>query len=329
MRTPAGILANNPLGYALFNTHIADVISKPSLTTIRTIFQDGDVGDPTVAGASGYVADAAISLTGNFTVNSNTATLEINTAKDGTTDGDKTLALALDNGESSTNVSITDSSQAVGPTYYVYPAAQAIDEGSALTINVVTTDVADATTLYWSVSEAGDFATSTGSFTITSNTGSFTVTPTADVTTEGTENFQVQIRTGSISGTIVDTSNPITINDTSVGAAFSPDYTITVTNSGNSYNLSGTDRNGSVSGAQPTLAFNSGDNVRFNVNASTSSAHPFYIKTTQSTGTGNQVSGTSGNGTTQVDWATDADGAGSYGYQCSIHLGMWNTITIS
>ena len=329
MRTQAGIQSNNPLGYALFNTHIGDVISKPAIATIRNIFQDGDVGDPTVAGASGYVADAAISLTGNFTVNSNTATLEINTAKDGTTDGDKTLAFALDNGESSTNVSITDSSQAVGPTYYVYPAAQAIDEGSALTINVVTTDVADATTLYWTATNSGDFATSSGSFAITSDNGSFTVTPTADATTEGAESFQVQIRTGSISGTVVDTTNPITINDTSTAPAFAPDYTITVTNSGNSYTLSGTDRNGAVSGAQPTLAFNSGDNVRFNVNASTSSAHPFYIKTTQSTGTGNQVSGTSGNGTTQVDWTTATDGAGSYGYQCSIHFSMWNTITIS
>jgi len=57
MRTQSGIQANNPLGYALHNTYIAPVISKPSLTTIRTIFQDGDVGDPTVAGASGYVVD--------------------------------------------------------------------------------------------------------------------------------------------------------------------------------------------------------------------------------------------------------------------------------
>jgi subtilisin family serine protease len=57
MRTQAGIQANNPLGYALHNTYIAPVISKPSLTTIRNIFQDGDVGDPTVAGPSGYVPD--------------------------------------------------------------------------------------------------------------------------------------------------------------------------------------------------------------------------------------------------------------------------------
>ena len=48
-RTPAGVLANNPLGYSLFNIYFSTVISKPSLATIRSIFQDND------AGASGYV----------------------------------------------------------------------------------------------------------------------------------------------------------------------------------------------------------------------------------------------------------------------------------
>ena len=42
------------IDYELFNTYIAPVISKPDLSTIRDIFQDGDVGDPTVAGSSGY-----------------------------------------------------------------------------------------------------------------------------------------------------------------------------------------------------------------------------------------------------------------------------------
>jgi hypothetical protein len=57
MRTQVGIQSNNPLGYSLHNTYISPVISKPSLTTIRNIFQDGDTGDPTVAGSSGYVVD--------------------------------------------------------------------------------------------------------------------------------------------------------------------------------------------------------------------------------------------------------------------------------
>ena len=62
MRTQAGIQANNPLGYAFHNTYIAPVISKPSLATIRSIFQDGntpDQDDPTLAGASGYVVDVS------------------------------------------------------------------------------------------------------------------------------------------------------------------------------------------------------------------------------------------------------------------------------
>jgi len=60
MRTQLGIQANNPLGYAFFNTWMAPIITKPSLTTIRSIFQDGntpDQDDPTLAGASGYVVD--------------------------------------------------------------------------------------------------------------------------------------------------------------------------------------------------------------------------------------------------------------------------------
>ena len=60
MRTQAGIQANNPLGYAFHNTYIAPGISKPSLATIRSIFQDGntpDQDDPSLAGASGYVVD--------------------------------------------------------------------------------------------------------------------------------------------------------------------------------------------------------------------------------------------------------------------------------
>ena len=57
VKTPAGIQVNLPLGYALFNTYISPVISKPSLATIRSIFGDGDIGDPTIAGASGYVVE--------------------------------------------------------------------------------------------------------------------------------------------------------------------------------------------------------------------------------------------------------------------------------
>ena len=50
--TPAGVLAENPLGYALFNTYFAPVLSKPDFTTLRSMFQDND------GGLSGYHPDA-------------------------------------------------------------------------------------------------------------------------------------------------------------------------------------------------------------------------------------------------------------------------------
>ena len=50
-RTPAGVQQYNPLGYALFNAYLKPVLSKPSLSSLRSIFQDND------GGSSGYQAD--------------------------------------------------------------------------------------------------------------------------------------------------------------------------------------------------------------------------------------------------------------------------------
>jgi subtilisin family serine protease len=58
-RTPAGVQANNPLGYGLFNTHIKDVIEKIDIDVLQSIFPDGDTGNPFAAGASGYVSNTS------------------------------------------------------------------------------------------------------------------------------------------------------------------------------------------------------------------------------------------------------------------------------
>jgi len=50
-RTPSGVQQNNPLGFALFKSYINPVLSKPSLSDLRTIFQDND------GGVSGYQSD--------------------------------------------------------------------------------------------------------------------------------------------------------------------------------------------------------------------------------------------------------------------------------
>jgi hypothetical protein len=57
MRTEAGIKNHNPLGYALHNTHIAPVISRPTIATINGIFGDGNTpnqDNPALAGVSNY-----------------------------------------------------------------------------------------------------------------------------------------------------------------------------------------------------------------------------------------------------------------------------------
>ena len=40
MRTPSGIQTNNILGYNLFNSYFAPVLTKPSFVTLRNIFQN-------------------------------------------------------------------------------------------------------------------------------------------------------------------------------------------------------------------------------------------------------------------------------------------------
>jgi hypothetical protein len=66
-RTPSGIQTNNPLGYALYNNYIKPVLTKPSKTVLQNIFQDGDVGDPTVAGSSGYTPEVGTGLISKIT----------------------------------------------------------------------------------------------------------------------------------------------------------------------------------------------------------------------------------------------------------------------
>ena len=106
------------------------------------------------------------------------------------------------------------------------------------------------------------------------------------------------------------------------GTSFSLD--VTASNSSD-YTLSGTDRNGNISGSDPNLTFSVGDTISFVVNAS---GHPFYLKTVAGTGTGNTISGVTNNGVEEgtVTWIPTE--SGTYYYQCSLHGGMVGAIII-
>jgi hypothetical protein len=110
-------------------------------------------------------------------------------------------------------VTINDTSLA--PTYTITPDADNVNEGLPFGVTIGGTDIPDGT-YYWTVTNSGDFGTASGSFSINSNVGVFEFTPTADVTTEGAETFTISVRSVSITGDILVTSDSITINDTSL-----------------------------------------------------------------------------------------------------------------
>jgi alpha-tubulin suppressor-like RCC1 family protein len=102
-----------------------------------------------------------------------------------------------------------------------------INESNTVQYTVTTTNTADGTTLYWkttgNTTNSDVIGGNTGSITITNNRAIFNVTMNSDVTTDGTKTLGIAIATGSLDGpTVVSTTNPITVNDTSR----SPQYTL-------------------------------------------------------------------------------------------------------
>ena len=123
-------------------------------------------------------------------------------------------------------------------------------------------------------------------------------------------------------GTIcLDASQNVTFSST-CPETFSIDVSAT---SSSDYTLSGSDRNGNVSGNDPDLTFNVGDTINFVVNAT---GHPFYLKTAAGTGTGDTISGVTNNGSESATISWTPTSTGTYYYQCSLHGGMVGTITI-
>ena len=194
----------------------SDVVGGTYYWTIETNAEDFATADGTVIVSGG--------------TGSNLGTFTVTPTSDATTEGEQTFTVALRSGSitgdilaTSPTVIINDTSQAPPePTYEwgIYDTSG--NEGDTLTFNVDTTNVADGTTLYWNVVlistiSVADFISTSGDFSINSDTGSFNFDIRSDTLTEGGELFTVQIRTGSNSGTVVLTSNQITISDTSAG----------------------------------------------------------------------------------------------------------------
>jgi hypothetical protein len=118
----------------------------------------------------------------------------------------------------------------VNESFRIATSSVAIPEGFTATFYVKTTGIVDGTKLYWSTAgsaTAADFtdSTLTGSISIVKNAAQFTRVLKEDLLTEGSQSFSIQLRTGSISGTIVSTSSAVEILDKSITPPVAPSIT--------------------------------------------------------------------------------------------------------
>ena len=153
------------------------------------------------------------------------------------------------------------------------------------------------------------------------NVATISGTPTGTIAPLATGTYNYTLTASNTAGTASATfSGSLTVESST--ASYNFDVTAT---SSSDYTLSGTDRNGNISGSDPDLTFSVGDTISFVVNAS---GHPFYLKTVAGTGTGDTISGLDNNGTTNntISWTPSA--TGTFYYQCSLHGGMVGTITV-
>lgn len=158
---------------------------------------------------------------GSVSVSNNSGSISITATADSTTEGSETKTIRLRTGSTSGTIVASDS-------FIVYdtsttPAAthslgtvSNMNEGANQSISVTTTNFGSGT-LYWSIDGSGDFTAHSGSVSITSNSGSFTISSVGDQTTEGNESKTLRLRTGSTSGTQVDSAT-FTLLDTSTAS---------------------------------------------------------------------------------------------------------------
>ena len=184
-------------------------------------------------------------LSGSILIFNNTATVTRSAIKDTKTEGTENFYIELRSTSItgpilaiSPTVDIVDLSTdpvPPGATYNITPSASILGEGDpdGIIFTIDTTGVPTGTTLFWSIASSssiitsGDFSDNTliGYFTIKNNKGTVNRIAAADLTTEGTETFYLELRTGSATGPIVAVSQTILILDLSI----QPNFSLTAT----------------------------------------------------------------------------------------------------
>jgi hypothetical protein len=247
----------------------------------------------TIAYNTGTSVDDFSPASGSFTTSTlnGDGTFSVNAVADRLTEGQQTYQVQVRTGSTSGTVILTSNAQTISdtsltPAFTTTPAS--INEGSAGSFTV--NSLGAAGTYYWTVLNGttadADFSAVSGSFTTSTlnGSGSFTVTPLFDHATEGTQTFQVQIREGSVGGTVLVTSSSVTVNDTSTTVtasgsptAFNEGASTTITASATAFPngtyywtvLNGTTTNADFTATSGSFVVSNGTSGNFTVTAAT------------------------------------------------------------
>jgi hypothetical protein len=238
------VLGNSPI------IDITDSSITPAFTVTPASINEGSAGSFTVVNVgpdgtyfftvlNGTTANADFDATsGSFVVSGSSGGIEngsgsfnITPTADRVTEGAQTFQVQVRSGSTVgpviiTSASVTVNDTSLTPAFTTTPAS--INEGASGTFTV--NNLGPAGTYFFTVlngtTDNADFTATSGSFTTSTlnGSGSFNITTVNDFVTEGAQTFQVQVREGSIGGTVLVTSASVTVNDTSttVTASGSP-----------------------------------------------------------------------------------------------------------
>ena len=212
------VVEGNTITYTIATTFVANGTNLYwTIEAVTGTVNDADFSSPASAVTNG----------GSVTINSNAASFTLTLADDLTTETESFRVRLRTDSTSGTIVATSNTVTTADITYaFTGPATATVNEGTIITYTVSTTNFGSGT-LYWTIeavsgtinnadfSDPASAVTAGGSVTITANSGSFTLQISNDVTTEGTESYLVRLRKTSTAGTIVATSNTITITDSS------------------------------------------------------------------------------------------------------------------
>lgn len=165
---------------------------------------------------------------GSFIINSNAGNFSITALSDiNYYEGTENFTVSLRTDSTSGTVRDTTTlyvyNVAPAPIYSISESSSSVSEGSSVSFSISTSYVEDGTPLYWTTAgnvSAVDFSDfiNAGSVTVSGGSASVSRTLRLDSSTEGTESFYLELRTGSTSGSIVASSGYVYVGDVSIAS---------------------------------------------------------------------------------------------------------------